>query len=170
MIKELVRILGISFILSGIFLFLYNPSNEGSDAQEENQLLHHEVASLQTKLKKTEKELAHLQTITSEANANEEKQQDAQSEHETQTKEKGAKEASENNAPSFTLRIESGTSSEDVATQLEKAGIIENAHAFNEQLKAQSLTTNIQIGVYEIDASMSSEAIAKLITTRPKSE
>lgn len=173
MLKELARILGISFILSGIILFFYPSSIEESDLQVENKELHQQMTALKTQLDETKKELAHLQTATSEAQGVNENGQDteAETDQEKNTQDTSTAEESDTadtSTPTLTLRVESGTTSKDVATQLENANIIEDAQAFNDQLKAKNLTTSIQIGEYDIDASMSAEAIARLITTSSK--
>lgn len=177
MLKELARILGISFILSGIILFFYPSSIEESDLQVENKDLHQQMTALKTQLDETKKELAHLQTATSEAqgvNENgqnteaETDQENAENENTQDTSTAEESDTADTSTSTLTLRVESGTTSKDVATQLENANIIEDAQAFNDQLKAKNLTTSIQIGEYDIDASMSAEAIAKLITTSSK--
>lgn len=167
MAKELIRILGISLILSGIFLYFYTSPKDDSELQEEHATLSAQVLQLQTQLEETERELAHLQTLTSEANdVQKEMQEDTVTELEN---EKPASDA-EAAVATLTLEIESGTTSKDVAKMLEEANIIEEAKLFNDYLKDQELTKSIQIGKHHLDASMSIEAISKIITTLPNDE
>lgn len=173
MLKEIVRILGISFVLSGSFLYFYPTFIEKTEEQQVSEGLQEQVAFLETKLDETEKELAHLQTITSEAKEKEEirdEKKDNEKKVAVEDKNEVDDTPKEEQPARLTLQIELGTTSKDVATQLENAHIIEDAKVFNDQLKAQKLTKNIQIGVYDIDASMSMETIAKIITTPPKNE
>lgn len=147
MVKDIFRILGAASILAGIFLY-FSPGTEGDAALvDKNKMLNEEIAELQAKLHKTEEELAHLQTLSSEAELPNQKEENQQQ------------------PTQFTLTIENGTSSMDVATILANAGMIEDADAFNTYLTSHDLAKNIQIGEYDIDISMSNEQIAKLITT-----
>lgn len=161
MLKDIIRILGISFILSGIFLYFYASPKNGSNLQVERDALHEQVNLLQTKLEQTEEELARLQLLTSEA---------AQEKEGTVDEDDGKENSLDDEAPTatFKLTIESGTTSKDVASQLEQANIIEDAKIFNDYLKDRQLTTKIQIGEYDIDASMSTETISTIITTLPE--
>lgn len=92
--------------------------------------------------------MAHLQTISTEDRA------PVEEKHEETEEDKHLR-----------LKIETGTSSKDVADELEKAGIVENAEVFNDFLTNNQFAKNIQIGEYEIDETMTQEQIAELITT-----
>ncbi len=164
MVKELVRILGISCILAGAFLYFYTSPKGDAGLQEENNMLNEQVAQLQTKLEQTEKELSNLQTITSKATENTEDEEKEIDEDKSNENDPSSEEKS---VAKLTLTIESGTTSKDVASALERANIIEDKKTFNDYLKAQKLTTKIQIGDHDVDALMSTEMIAKLITTLP---
>lgn len=173
--KELVRIVGISLILSGTILYFTNTPKSDATLQQENATLHNQVTDLQTKLEQTEEELAHLQTLTSKLEEGP-KDSEPAPEKNTAQKQTNAKETvpkdtiekDEAGVTKLTLTIESGTTSQDVASTLEKANIIKDAQDFNDYLKEKGLTTSIQIGKHAIDGSMSIETISKIITTLPK--
>lgn len=154
MIKELLRIIGATCILSGSILYFSSTNGDEHELQAENHLLKNEVASLETLLKQTEGELAKLQTLTSTAQQSEEK-----------IKPKNKEPKEENDAIVKTiLHIEHGTSSKDVANELATISIIKDADSLNEYLTSKDLAKKIQIGEYPLDSSMSIEAIAKIIT------
>lgn len=154
MVKDLFRIVGAACILTGIFLYFSFQTEADSQLLEKNTTLSEEVSELQLKLQKTEEELAHLQTLRAEAER-------PQSNEDTEDTE------DENPVTKISLRIEPGTTSKEVANELENAGIIEDADALNIYLKDHQLEKSIQVGEYTIDATMSIEAIAQLITTTP---
>lgn len=143
-----MRIIGAACILTGIFLY-FSPNTQSDTAlTNQNKVLNEEIAKLQGKLQKTEEELAHLQTLSAEATApNEEKI------------------VEEDDRKQLQLKIEAGTTSKDVAEELDAAGIIENAEAFNQYLTSNQFSKNIQVGEYDIDDTMTNEEIAALITT-----
>lgn len=163
-----MRIVGISLILSGAFLYFYQSPKSDARLQEENAVLHNQVTDLQTKLEQTEEELAHLQTLTSEAKEDEKEEKPVKESKPDQQKPEKEKPIEKDGVTKFTLTIELGTTSKDVASTLEKAKIIDDAKEFNDYLKAKKLTKSIQIGDHEIDSSMSIETISKMITTRPE--
>lgn len=162
-----MRIVGISLIFSGAFLYFYSAPKSDARLQEENAVLHSQVTDLETKLEKTEEELAHLQTLTSEAKEDEKEEKPVKESKPDQQKPEKEKPIEKDEITKFTLTIELGTTSKDVASTLEKAKIIDDAKEFNDYLKAKKLTKSIQIGDHEIDSSMSIETISKMITTRP---
>ena len=146
MIKDFLRIIGAACILSGIFLYFSIGAGNNDTPENKHKALTEEIIKLRDQLQKTEEELAHLQTLSLDTAS--------------------PVEEAENKQPiAFTLIIEHGTSSIDVANELKTAGMIDNADAFNTYLTSHDLAKNIQIGEYTIAAGMSTEEIAKQITT-----
>lgn len=162
MVKDLFRIVGAACILTGIFLYFSFQTEADSELLEKNEILNQEIGELQLKLKKTEEELAHLQTLRTEAELpeNNEDSEDVDDEQNTTTED-------EVQAKQITLLIEAGTTSKDVANELESAGIIEDAATLNLYLKDNHLEKSIQIGEYQVEETMSIETIAQLITKTP---
>lgn len=155
--RDFLRILGTSCILSGSILYLTSSPSPESDPQAANTALKHEIAALETKLQKTEAELANLQTLSSEANQPDDNRQVQQSEDVN---------PKQDSIISTILHIEAGTTSKDVAKELANASIIKDAEELNVYLKAHNLAKKIQIGEYKLDSSMSIETIANKITTK----
>lgn len=144
MFKDLIRILGLSLIISGITLY-FIPQNEQS---RNNESLKADVQELQTTLKKREEEIAKLQTASEKP-------------AEADTKEEGKQEIK-----TFKLTIEDGDTSLEIATILEGHKLIKNADDFNKLLKSDGYATKIQVGSYELNNDMSMEEIATEITTK----
>lgn len=67
---------------------------------------------------------------------------------------------------SITITINPGASSESVARDLEKAGLVESARAFDTYLCDNGYSTIISVGTYEIAPGTSEEEIAKIITKK----
>lgn len=59
------------------------------------------------------------------------------------------------------ITIEAGESSDDVASKLEKAGIIKNAKEFVDYLVSKNIAENIWTGTFEIKPGSSFEEIAR---------
>lgn len=144
MFKDLIRVLGLSLIISGITLY-FIPQNEQS---RNNESLKADVQELQTTLKKREEEIAKLQTASEKP-------------AEADTKEEGKQEIK-----TFKLTIEDGDTSLEIATILEGHKLIKNADDFNKLLKSDGYATKIQVGSYELNNDMSMEEIATEITTK----
>lgn len=140
----MIRILGLSLIISGITLY-FIPQNEQS---RNNESLKADVQELQTTLKKREEEIAKLQTASEKP-------------AEADTKEEGKQEIK-----TFKLTIEDGDTSLEIATILEGHKLIKNADDFNKLLKSDGYATKIQVGSYELNNDMSMEEIATEITTK----
>ncbi|MFP7493630.1 endolytic transglycosylase MltG [Terribacillus saccharophilus] len=64
----------------------------------------------------------------------------------------------------FTLKLVSGMTSDDVATALEKAEIIEDGAAFRTYLDVTKASKALQVGDYKVDSQMTYEEIANLMT------
>ncbi|MBS4217145.1 endolytic transglycosylase MltG [Bacillus sp. FJAT-49711] len=63
----------------------------------------------------------------------------------------------------FQLVITEGMSSKEICSQLEDAGLIDDAEDFNDYLANQNLQRYIQIGTYDLNDSMSYEDISSII-------
>lgn len=144
MFKDLIRVIGLSLIISGITLY-FIPQNEQS---QNNESLKADVQELQTTLKKRDEEIAKLQTASEKP-------------AEADTKEEGKQEIK-----TFKLTIEDGDTSLEIATILEGHKLIKNADDFNKLLKSDGYATKIQVGSYELNNDMSMEEIATEITTK----
>lgn len=140
----MIRVLGLSLIISGITLY-FIPQNEQS---RNNESLKADVQELQTTLKKRDEEIAKLQTASKKP-------------AEADTKEEGKQEIK-----TFKLTIEDGDTSLEIATILEGHKLIKNADDFNKLLKSDGYATKIQVGSYELNNDMSMEEIATEITTK----
>lgn len=66
----------------------------------------------------------------------------------------------------YSLFVKKGMTSTEVATQLQKAHIINNAQQFNHYLKEHHLQNKIQTGTYDLNNQMSISEIATIITTK----
>ena len=64
----------------------------------------------------------------------------------------------------YSLKIESGYSSDRVAGILEDAGVIDNAVAFDRYLCSNGYDKRISVGSYQIPAGADYSTVAKLIT------
>lgn len=64
----------------------------------------------------------------------------------------------------FTLKLETGMTSDDVASALEKEDIIEDASAFRTYLDITEASESLQVGTYHVSSDMKYEDIAKLMT------
>lgn len=64
----------------------------------------------------------------------------------------------------FTLKLETGMTSQDVSSALEKADIIEDASAFRTYLDITEASESLQVGSYHVSSDMKYEDIAKLMT------
>ncbi|SDD20435.1 YceG-like family protein [Terribacillus halophilus] len=65
---------------------------------------------------------------------------------------------------SFTLKLESGMTSEEVASELEQAGIIEDASAFRTYLDVTEASESLQVGKYDVNSDMDYDDIVELMT------
>lgn len=66
----------------------------------------------------------------------------------------------------YTLIIESGMSTKEIADLLEQSGIIEDSNTFVQFLEEKNWSRSIQIGSYDLNRSMSYEEIGKIITKK----
>lgn len=74
------------------------------------------------------------------------------------------KKQDEINIYTYTLTIQAGMNSMDIADLLEKENIIENANEFDAYLTDQNLNTSIQIGSFVLNSDMSYQSIADVLT------
>ncbi|MBW8348118.1 endolytic transglycosylase MltG [Bacillus sp. IITD106] len=63
----------------------------------------------------------------------------------------------------YQLVISEGMSSKEICTELENAGLIDDAEDFNDYLANKNLQKNIQIGTYELNDKMTYEEISNII-------
>lgn len=154
MLNNILRTIGAACIIAGAVLYFTNLTTNDTEIIAENKNLQTEIDSLQLLLQKTETELAKLQTVTTKAEkpADEQEQASTNDHEEEITK--------------TVLLIKSGTTSKDVANQLEQSAIIEDANLFNTYLTENDLSGKVQIGEYHLDSSMSIETIANHITSK----
>lgn len=146
MMKTVLRTIGIGCILAGGIVYFTNDLNEVVGNSEVQQL-QDEVNGLKSELANTKKELAIAQTSSS-------------TEKNVPKKDEKANEP----AAKPSLIIESGSNSTIVAKSLENLGVIQDAAAFDTYLADNELSGKIQIGEYQLDASMDFQAIAQIIT------
>lgn len=156
MLNDLLRTIGAACIIAGAALYFAIPASDDAKVIAENEQLQAEIDSLQSVLAQTEKELANVQSLAVNAEKSADELENEQEDADN-PQEKIAK---------FVLQIEEGTTSQVVATQLEQAEIIEDAEQFNAYLTDNDLSGKIQIGEYELDASMSIQTIANAITSK----
>lgn len=150
MIRDILRTLGAACILAGTFLYFIQPDKVSDTSKATTEQLQSELDALQTKLEATQKELAHLQTASSVEQKNE-------------LNEEEKVEVDPTKKSTFT--IPPGTDSATVARSLVDQGIINDTASFEIYLATNGLTGKIQIGEYDLDSTMTIEAIAKTITT-----
>ena len=70
----------------------------------------------------------------------------------------------------YVLTVTSKTISRDVAKNLEKAGIIDDAEKFNDYLCDNDYASNIQNGKFTVNSNMTYKEIAETITSKPKKD
>lgn len=69
-------------------------------------------------------------------------------------------------AGTVTIVVKSGASSDSVSRQLEDAGLVDSASAYDKYLCQNGYDKSIRVGTYEISADATGEEIAKMITGR----
>lgn len=152
--KATIRFLGIGLFLAGaafqIQLML------GDNAPAKNEITPQAYEQAQKELKSVKDQLAQLQLDL----------ENAQKEQTTPKKEEMVESADNlpNAVTNSVLHIQSGMTSSDISTSLEQAGIIQNKQDFEDYLSAHDLTGKIQIGQYELNATMTIKQIAEIIT------
>lgn len=155
MLRDLCRTVGVACIISGIILYFTNGNPYGNSLDnDENSKLREKIETLETALQRTEEELANLQMTTSVVD---------QSVDADETD--SSQESTSDPIIKTLLRIEPGTNSSNVSSELERTGIISNSTEFENYLKTNDLSGKIQIGEYELDSSMNINEIARMITS-----
>lgn len=154
MLRDVLRIIGSACIIAGAALFFTSSNGDATNDETENGQLKKEVQALQTKLTRTEEELAKIQTASSAASERPETTEDTTA---------NAESIIETIATSV-ITIKPGTNSTLIANSLESAGIIEDSGAFELYLEVNNLSGKIQIGQYELDSAMTLEEVAAIIT------
>lgn len=81
-----------------------------------------------------------------------------------ESQEGGSGQASPENGGTVTVTIQFGSGSRTVCNQLEEAGLIEDAAAFDQYLITNGYSKRICAGTYEIEAGTDEEQIAKIIS------
>lgn len=168
MMKELLRTIGISCLVAGGVLYFTGQAETPSDP---------DLAGLQTKLKKTEEELARakealamVQTasstdhIPSQPAEQEPKREQAKPPQKGQPSTPDAEDPAQS-AVKTVLAIQPGSNSTTVSAALERLGIVEDGNEFEKYLVSQKLAGKIQIGEHELDSTMDYKTIARKITS-----
>lgn len=143
MIRFSLRAIGFGCILAAAILF-FTPSEDKAN-KKSVEAMQQQIKSLTDELNRTKEELAIAQTASSV---------------ETVVKE----ETSTTNEPKI-ITIQRGVKSSDVAATLERMNIIKDSKAFDDYLKDHQFANKIQIGTFEVDASMDFEELAHQLTT-----
>jgi homospermidine synthase len=98
-----------------------------------------------------------------EGQADKETETDTEKEEETAPQEEQpAKD--ESSIIHFTLEIESGMNSEQIAVILEQKKVIDDSDSFEQYLLDHDYNTKVQIGSFDLTSEMSYEEISKIIT------
>lgn len=79
-------------------------------------------------------------------------------------REKKPEKSASDGTKSMVLIIQSGMNSNDVGSLLEQSGVIQNKLDLEDYLKAQDLSSRLQIGEYELHSAMTLKQIAETIT------
>ncbi len=155
MLREFLRTIGAACLIAGAALYFINDIGEKTGDKVGGSELKEEITQLQTKLQRTEEELANLQQATSAAAKS--STEDAVDEIQQETV----------NAPvvKTILFIEQGDNSTTVANDLARLGMINDTREFESYLAEKNLAGKIQVGEYDLDTSMTTEMIAALITS-----
>ncbi len=154
--KQSTRAFAAGIFLTVIMLIVYNQffSITANDDVEKIKESHtDELAKKQDEIDALKTE---LNTIT------EDTQKEKQDE--TKTEETPEPQVNEEEAYRAVLSVESGDTSDDIATRLESLKIIDNPSEFITFLKENNYAERIQIGKYELNSKMTLEQVAKVIT------
>ena len=153
MLKDFLRTMGGSLILSGTLLFFLNNDENLDKADRIDPELQSELVNLEKKLVDTQRELTILQSTILEKEKNvEEVNSEAKSELDAKPLTK------------IIFEIQPGANPVSVSHSLYKLGIITNNAEIEQYLEANALSGKVQVGEYILDSSMSIETIAKTIT------
>lgn len=159
--KQTMRAFAFGLLAASLALFIYKEAAGSSSAS----------LSEKSMIQKLEKE--HYVVLTTEevAQQQQEKERMQQKLNRLTTednKKASPKKEEENTRPkkSYTLHIESGMSSSEIGTLLEKAGVIDDREKFNTYLTDNGYAEKLQIGEHTVHPSMSMKEIAVVLTTK----
>ncbi|BAQ11374.1 aminodeoxychorismate lyase [Bacillus sp. OxB-1] len=162
MMKELLRTIGIGCLVAGGVLYFTGQAENPSDSDSE---------ILQSKLEKTEEELARAKEALAMIQTSSSTDQLPSRPAEQETKREQAvppgdeQPASSKDPVKTVLAIQPGSNSTTVSTALERLGIVKDGNEFEMYLVSQKLAGKIQIGEYELDSTMDYKTIARTITS-----
>lgn len=164
MTKSSIRAFGMAIFLVGAILALADRFDVNIGLATVTSSTDKEVAALQTKLDVANKEIASLkEQLQKKATAQPEsvakEQKDNSPDVVEQTPELGE-------AKTMTLQVYSGITPYVVAQKLEEGDIIQNSVELELLLANPKYSRSLQIGLYEVNSSMTNEDIAKLITAK----
>ncbi|GEL77330.1 hypothetical protein [Tenuibacillus multivorans] len=121
-------------------------STSYEEIQVENKQLQNKVEQLQSQLEEQEEQEVDDEPENTEQDEVEDLDQNTETTH------------------TFTLIIESGMTSIDIANELAEADIISNADEFNQFLEQNRYSRDIQLGEYDLTSQLNYEEIAHIIT------
>ncbi|MGE7090769.1 hypothetical protein ACQKII_04785 [Lysinibacillus sp. NPDC048646] len=156
-----IRAFGIALFLIGALLALADRFDVNIGLPTVTSSTDKDVEALQKKLANAKKELASLKEQATQQAAAKNTQDDHTPE---ETNEVDTETDVPTDATTMTLQIYSGITPYIVAQKLEDGGIIPNSVEMELLLANAKYARSLQIGAYEVNASMSLEEIAKLIT------
>ena len=162
MIKLILRSVGMGCILAAGILYFTNEDEKISSANDQQE----QLKALQTELNRVKEELAVAQTLS--LSKEEGKMSPVPPIEESETVEESVTETVPEPIIKSVLTIEPGSNSTTVADKLERSGIILDGSELEQYLADHQLSGRIQIGEYEVDSTMSIEAIAGIITNSKK--
>ncbi|WP_153732955.1 endolytic transglycosylase MltG [Sporosarcina obsidiansis] len=156
MIKELLRSVGIGCLLAGGIL--YTVSNIPQVTEES---LKKELTATQKELEVVKKELAISQTLTSEEQPDNQSKPDVKP---VDQQKRASEKDIETTVITKKIAVQSGSSSADLSSTLERAHLISDATKFDAYMKENGYAGKIQIGTFELRSDMSFEEIANVLT------
>lgn len=159
-----IRAFGMAIFLVGAMLALAERFDVNIGLASSTYSTDKEVASLQKKLDTANKEIASLkEQLPEKATVQSESANGELNDH-TSDDEKTNATSKPEDIKTMTLQIYSGVTPYVVAQKLEDGGIISNGVEMELLLANAKYSRSLQIGLYEVNSSMSNEEIAKLIT------
>ena len=160
-----LRAFGMAIFLVGAMLALAERFDVNIGLATNTYSTDKEVASLQKKLDTANNEIASLkEQLPEKATVQSESADGELNEHISDDDEKTNATSKPEDTKTMTLQIYSGVTPYVVAQKLEDGGIISNGVEMELLLANAKYSRSLQIGLYEVNTSMSNEEIAKLIT------
>ncbi len=145
--RRAILYLGIGVFLSGAITYVTNTYLEDNEGAQDKGMLEAYKES-QEELKTVKKQLAELQLDLASAQA---------------TQQPNA-EVTDSSSPSAILNIQPGMTTFDVSIFLEDSGIIQNRKDLEEYIVDKGLSSKLQVGEYELNATMTIKEIVDQIT------